>query len=60
MKTKKPKQSGYAFSNMFKYIEDEHKWVARLKKIAKEQHRSVSGQARLFLVEAIQTYKLKD
>ena len=60
MKTKKPNASGYAFANMFKNINDDHKWVARLKKIAKEQHRSVSGQARLFLIEAIQKYKLKD
>ena len=60
MKTKKPKQSGYAFSNMFKYIKDEHKWVARLKKIAKEQHRSVSAQARLFIIEGVLKYKLKD
>ena len=27
MKTKKPNVSGYTFSNMFKGIEDEHKWV---------------------------------
>ena len=59
MKTKKPKQSGYAFSNMFKYIENEHEWVARLKKIAKEQHRSVSAQARVFLMEAIVGYESK-
>ena len=44
---------------MFKNINDEHKWVARLKKIAKEQHRSVSGQARVFLMEAIVGYESK-
>jgi hypothetical protein len=59
MKMKKPNPSGYAFANMFKNINDEHKWVARLKKIAKEQHRSVSGQARVFLMKAIVGYESK-
>ena len=57
MKTKKPNASGYAFANMFKNINDDHKWVARLKKIAKEQHRSVSAQARVFLMKAIVEYE---
>jgi|TARA_R100000808_G_C2137079_1_gene145280 hypothetical protein len=59
MKTKKPNASGYAFANMFKNINDDHKWVARLKKIAKEQHRSVSAQARVFLMKAIVEYESK-
>ena len=36
MKPKKPNRSGYAFANMFKNIDDEQKWINRLKKIAKE------------------------
>ena len=59
MKTKKPNVSGYTFSNMFIGIEDGHKWVNKLKKIAKEQHRSVSGQARVFLMEGIVGYESK-
>ena len=43
----------------WKNINDEHKWVDRLKKIAKEQHRSVSGQARVFLMEGIVGYESK-
>ena len=60
MKTKKPNVSGYTFSNMFIGIEDGHKWVNKLKKIAKEQQRSVSGQARKFIIDALMAYKLKD
>ena len=56
MKTKKPKHSGYPFRNMFIGIDDEHKWVNKLKKIAKEQHRSVSMQASVLLMEGIIAY----
>ena len=59
MKTKKPNVSGYTFSNMFKGIEDEHKWVNRLKKIAKKQHRSVSMQARVLIMQGIERYNSK-
>ena len=60
MKTKKPKAKGYSFASMFAGIDHADLYIDKLKKIAKEQHRSVSGQARLFLIEAIQKYKLKD
>ena len=60
MKTKKPKANGYSFISMFAGIDHADLYIDKLKKIAKEQHRSVSGQARLFLIEAIQKYKLKD
>ena len=60
MKTKKPKAKGYSFASMFAGIDHAYLYIDKLRKIAKEQHRSVSGQARLFLIEAIQKYKLKD
>ena len=60
MKTKKPKANGYSFISMFAGVDHADLYIDKLKKIAKEQHRSVSGQARLFLIEAIQKYKLKD
>ena len=59
MKTKKPNVSGYTFSNMFIGIEDGHKWVNKLKKIAKEQHRSVSMQARVLIMQGIERYNSK-
>ena len=59
MKIKKPNPSGYAFANMFKNIKDDDKWVGRLKKIAKGEHRSVSAQARVFLMKAIVEYESK-
>ena len=60
MKTKKPKAKGYSFASMFAGIDHADLDIDKLRKIAKEQHRRVSGQARLFLIEAIQKYKLKD
>ena len=57
---KKQKAKGYSFAGMFAGVDHADLYINKLCKIAKEQHRSVSGQARLFLVEAIQTYKLKD
>ena len=59
MKTKKPEASGYSFRNMFVGIDNEREWVNRLKKIAKEQHRSVSMQARVLLIEGIKKHESK-
>ena len=60
MKKKEHKAKGYSFAGMFAGIDHADLYIDKLCKIAKEQHRSVSGQARLFLIEAVQTYKLKD
>ena len=59
MKTKKPKASGYPFRGMFAGLDDQEKWIIRLKKIAKEQHRTVSMQSRVFLMDAIKKYESK-
>ena len=60
MKTKKHNQKGYPFQGMFAGIEHGDLYVDKLKKVAKEQHRSVSSQARVFLIEALMAYKFKD
>ena len=57
---KKHNPKGYPFMGMFAGVEQGDLYVDKLKKVAKEQHRSVSSQARLFLIEALQAYKLKD
>ena len=59
MKKKKPKASGYPFRGLFAGNSNEHELVDKLKKIAKEQHRSVSAQARVFLMEAVVAYESK-
>ena len=59
MKTKhNPK--GYPFAGLFAGVDHADLYVDKLKKVAKEQHRSVSGQARIFIIEGLQKYKLKD
>ena len=58
-KTKKPKASGYHFRGMFAGMDNPEKWVERLRKIAKKQHRSVSMQARVLLIEGIKDYENK-
>ena len=60
MKTKKPKANGYSFISMFAGIDHADLYIDKLKKIAKEQQRSVSGQARKFIIDALMEYKLKD
>ena len=60
MKTKKHNPKGYPFQGMFAGTEHGDLYVDKLKKVAKEQHRSVSGQARMFIIEGLQKYKLKD
>ena len=55
-KTKK-KASGYEFRSLFAGMDDSKKWVDRLKKIAKQEHRSVSMQARVLLIKGIQEYE---
>ena len=59
MKTKKPKAKGYSFASMFAGIDHADLYIDKLRKIAKEQHRSVSGQARVFLMEGIVGYESK-
>ena len=59
MKTKhNPK--GYPFAGLFAGLDQADLYIDKLKKVAKEQHRSVSAQARLFIIEGLQKYKLKD
>ena len=59
MKTKhNPK--GYPFAGLFAGVDHADLYIDKLKKVAKEQHRSVSGQARMFIIEGLQKYKLKD
>ena len=59
MKTKhNPK--GYPFAGLFAGLDHADLYIDKLKKVAKEQHRSVSAQARLFIIEGLQKYKLKD
>ena len=60
MKKKKHNPKGYPFAGLFAGIDHADLYIDKLKKVAKEQHRSVSAQARLFIIEALQTYKLKD
>ena len=57
MKTKKPNRSGYPFRALFVGHPNEHELVDELKKIAKEQNRSLSGQARQFIIDGIKGYK---
>tara|TARA_R110002020_G_scaffold84062_8_gene208550 strand:- start:141 stop:326 length:186 start_codon:yes stop_codon:yes gene_type:complete len=59
MKTKKPRISGYSFRGMFVGLDNEQEWTDKLKKIAKEQSRSVSMQARVFIMEGIVAYESK-
>ena len=56
-KTKKPNKSGYAFRGLFAGIDDEANWVTRLKAVAKKEHRSVTAQAKVFIMKGIQNYE---
>jgi hypothetical protein len=60
MKKKKPNPSGYSFIGMFAGVDHADLYLDKLKKIAKEQQRSVSGQARKFIIDALMAYRLKD
>ena len=60
MKKKKHNAKGYPFQGMFAGIEHGDLYVDKLTKVAKEQQRSVSGQARKFIIDALMAYKLKD
>ena len=53
MKTKKPNVSGYSFRGMFVGVPNAAEYLSRLKQIAIEQNRSVSGQARQFIIDGI-------
>ena len=57
MKKKKPNPSGYPFRGLFAGNSNEHELINELKKIAKEQNRSLSGQARQFIIDGIKGYK---
>ena len=59
MKKKKPNPSGYPFRGLFAGKSNEHELVDELKKIAKEQNRSLSGQARQFMIEGMNRYNSK-
>ena len=59
MKTKKLNRSGYPFRALFVGHPNEHELVDELKKIAKEQNRSLSGQARQFMIEGMNRYNSK-
>jgi len=56
---KKHNAKGYPFAGMFTGIDHGDLYVDKLKKVAKEQHRSVSAQARVFLMKAIVEYESK-
>jgi len=58
MKTKKPKVSGYGFRGMFAGVPDavSKEYLIKLKQIAIEQNRSISGQARQFIIDGIKRY----
>ena len=53
----KKKASGYEFRGLFAGIENSKEWTERLKKIAKQEHRSVSMQARVLLINGIKQYE---
>ena len=56
MKTKKPNISGYGFRGMFTAVPNAKDYLIKLKQIAIEQNRSVSGQARQFIIDGIDKY----
>ena len=56
MKTKKPKVSGYSFRGIFVGVPNATEYLNKLKQIAIEQNRSVSGQARQFIIDGINRY----
>ena len=56
-KTKmKKKASGYEFRGLFAGIDNAKEMIDRLKDIAKREHRSVSMQARVLLIDGINRY----
>ena len=59
-KTKKPKASGYTFRGMFAGLKNQEDWVKRLKKVAELEHRSVSMQARVLIIEGIKRFEEKE
>ena len=54
-KTKK-KASGYEFKSLFAGMDNAKELTDRLKQIAKLEHRSVSMQARVLLIDGINRY----
>ena len=56
MKTKKPDVSGYSFKGIFVGVPNAIEYLTKLKQIAIEQNRSVSGQARQFIIDGIKGY----
>ena len=60
MKTKKPDVSGYSFKGIFVGVPNAIEYLTKLKQIAIEQNRSVSGQARQFIIDGIKVNKEKN
>jgi len=60
MKKKKPNATGYSFAGLFTGVDHADLYLNKLKEVAKEEQRSVSGQARKFLIDALMAYRLKD
>ena len=56
MKTKKPNVSGYGFRGIFAGVPNAKEYLIKLKQIAIEQNRSISGQARQFIIDGIKGY----
>jgi len=57
MKKKKPNPSGYSFRGIFAGVPKAKEYLDELKVIAIEQNRSVSGQARQFIIDGINRNK---
>ena len=55
-KTKKPKKSGYEFRGLFAGMDNAKEMTDKLKQIAKLEHRSVSMQARVLIIDGINRY----
>ena len=53
----KNKVSGYEFRGLFAGLDNAKEMTNRLKEIAKKEHRSVSMQARLLLIQGIKEYE---
>jgi hypothetical protein len=56
MKNKKTNPSGYSFRGIFAGVPKAKEYLDELKAIAIEQNRSVSGQARQFIIDGINRY----
>lgn len=55
-KHKKPNRTGYSYSSLLVGIPNAEYFIRLLKKIADREMRSISAQARLFIVDGIKNY----